>query len=152
MDVCFRNARRADLPRILELLAADSIASSRETPAGALTDAHEAAFAAIAASPDNDLIVVERAGEVIGVLQFTVIPGLTYQGGSRALIEAVRVASACRSRGIGQALVEHAIDRARSRGCRLVQLTTDRRRESALRFYERLGFVASHNGMKLRLD
>jgi GNAT superfamily N-acetyltransferase len=86
------------------------------------------------------------------VLQITFIPYLTYEGGWRALIEGVRVDGAARSAGVGRAMVEHAIGRARERGCRLVQLTTDKARPDALRFYEALGFVASHEGMKLHLD
>jgi GNAT superfamily N-acetyltransferase len=85
------------------------------------------------------------------VLQVTYIPGLTYQGGERAQIEGVRVAASHRSRGVGREMIEWAIERARARGCRLVQLTTDKRRADAHRFYESLGFVASHEGMKLRL-
>lgn len=88
---------------------------------------------------------------VAGVLQLSFIPGLTYQGGWRALIEAVRVAADQRSSGLGSAMISHAIERSRERGCVLVQLTTDRSREAALRFYQRLGFVASHHGLKLRL-
>ena len=91
-------------------------------------------------------------GRLVGVLQLTFIPYLTYMGGWRALIEGVRVSSDARSLGIGRQLIEWAIDRARERNCHLVQLTTDKSRPDALRFYEKLGFKASHEGMKLHLD
>jgi len=96
-------------------------------------------------------VVAEIDGEPVGTLQLTFIPYLTYQGGWRALIEGVRVDAKIRSAGLGKAMVEHAIRRARERGCHLVQLTTDKARPEAKRFYETLGFVASHEGMKLPL-
>ena len=110
-----------------------------------------AAFAAIDADPNNELVVATREGRVVAVLQLTFIPYLTYQGAWRALIEGVRVASSERSGGVGTALFEWAIARARERGCVMLQLTTDKARPDALRFYEKLGFVASHHGMKLKL-
>jgi GNAT superfamily N-acetyltransferase len=97
-------------------------------------------------------VVAERAGEVVGVLQLTFIPYLTYKGGWRALIEGVRVAAPLRSAGIGRRMFLWAIDRARQRQCRMVQLTSDKTRPEAIRFYESLGFVASHEGMKLHLS
>ena len=88
---------------------------------------------------------------MVGVLQLTFIPGITYRGGWRALIEGVRIAAELRSSGVGKRLFERAIDRARERGCHVVQLTSDKSRADAIRFYERLGFVASHEGLKLHL-
>jgi ribosomal protein S18 acetylase RimI-like enzyme len=95
--------------------------------------------------------VAVLAGEIVGVLQLTVIPGLSRRGARRAQIEAVRIDRRLRRRGLGEALIRHAIDRARSQGCRLVQLTSDKTRDDAHRFYRRLGFVDSHVGFKLAL-
>ena len=147
----FRDARRSDLPIIVGLLADDTLGSTRETVLDPLPPAYISAFEDIERDPRNELVVADDAGTVVGVLQLTYIPGLTYQGGERAQIEGVRVAAEHRSRGVGRLLIEWAIERARSRGCRMVQLTTDKRRTDAHRFYESLGFVASHEGMKLRL-
>ena len=152
MDVIFRHAERGDVERIVQLLADDPLGAKRERYDLPLPRAYLAAFEAIAADPNNEIVVACRDGEVIGVLQLTFIPGLTYQGGWRALIEGARVAAAHRSSGLGRAMFEHAIQRARDRGCRLVQLTTDKARPEARRFYETLGFVATHEGMKLQLD
>ena len=145
-----RRAGRADLPRLLELLAADQLGAHRES-----TDdlaPYEAAFAAIDADPAQLLVVAEAGDRVVGTFQLTFIPGLARRGALRAQIEAVRVATEHRNRGLGAAMMRWAIDEARSRGCALVQLTSDRTREDAHRFYERLGFVASHVGYKLALD
>jgi GNAT superfamily N-acetyltransferase len=148
----FRRARADDLPAIVHLLADDPLGAKRERYASPLPESYDQAFAAIDADPNNELIVVERArGAIIGVLQLTFIPSITYQGGWRALVEGVRVAAPYRSTGIGRQLFEWAIERARQRGCHLVQLTTDKARPDAIRFYESLGFVASHEGMKLHL-
>lgn len=152
-DVRFRRAARDDLPAIVRLLADDPLGAQRETYATPLPPAYHAAFDAIERDPNNELVVATDAtGRVIGVLQLTFIPYLTYRGGWRALIEGVRVACELRSAGIGRQLFEWAIVRARQRGCRLVQLTTDKARPDAIRFYESLGFVASHEGMKLHLQ
>ena len=114
-----------------------------------VANSYIAAFEAISADPNNELIVVCKLDSVVGVLQLTFIPYLTYQGSERALIEGVRVAKTHRSGGVGQALFKWAIERAKARGCRMLQLTTDKARPDAVRFYERLGFRASHEGMKL---
>lgn len=150
-EVTFRSATLADLPVIVRMLADDPLAARREEVADPLPDAYHAAFEAIQADPNNTLLVAERVGQVVGVLQLTFMPSLTYRGGWRAQIEGVRVVRARRGEGIGQALMQEAIRRAEARGCRLVQLTTDKARPEALRFYERLGFQASHEGLKLRL-
>ncbi len=147
----FRPARRDDLPALVRLLADDALGSSRERCIDPLPSSYYGAFDAISEDPNQVLIVAEVDESVTGVLQLSFIPGLTYQGGWRALIEAVRVAADQRSSGLGSAMIGHAIERARERGCVLVQLTTDRSRDAALRFYQRLGFVASHHGLKLRL-
>ena len=151
-EVAFRRAIRADLPEIVRLLADDPLGSKRERYELPLPASYLAAFEAIESDPNNELVVACLGERVVGVLQLTFIPYLTYQGSWRALIEGVRVDSGARSAGIGKALFEWAIERARERGCHLVQLTTDKTRPGALRFYEALGFVASHEGMKLHLD
>jgi ribosomal protein S18 acetylase RimI-like enzyme len=148
-DVMFRRATEADLAAIVHLLADDPLGAARESDTTPLPDSYYRAFAAIDADPNNELIVADGDGAVLGVLQLTFIPSITYRGGWRALIEGVRVAAALRSSGLGRALVVRAIERARERGCQLVQLTSDKKRPDAIRFYERLGFVASHEGMKL---
>lgn len=143
----FRRARRADLPRLLALLADDVLGRNREAAASA-DPAYAAAFAAIDADPNQQLLVAEADGTVVGMLQVTFIPGLSRQGSWRANVEAVRVAAELRGRGIGAQLMAQAEQLARERGCRLVQLTSDLQRADAHRFYTRLGYSASHAGFK----
>jgi GNAT superfamily N-acetyltransferase len=152
-QIAFREAAPEDLPAILHLLADDPLGKYREQAIeGDAVPAHSrTAFEAIAADPRNQLIVLEADGQVVGCMQLTFIPGLTYKGRERALIEGVRVSKAVRGRGLGKAIMEHAIGLARERGCALVQLTTDKRRAEAHAFYRALGFTASHEGMKLWL-
>jgi GNAT superfamily N-acetyltransferase len=152
-DPRFRRARREDVPAIVRLLADDPLGAGRELLGEAeLPEAYWRAFDAIAADPRQLLVVGELEGRVVGTLQLSFIPSLTYRGGERAQIEAVRIEAGSRGRGLGRAMVRWAIEQARLRGCRLVQLTTDRRRPDALRFYESLGFRPSHTGLKLPLD
>lgn len=150
-DLTIRRATQADLPAIVRLLADDPLGQTRERDEDPLPPSYYTAFAAIDGDPRNELVVVEAAGEVVGTLQLTLLPYLTYQGGMRAQIEAVRVDRRYRSHGLGQQLFEWAIERARAAGCHLVQLTTNASRDDAQRFYTRLGFVSSHVGMKLDL-
>jgi GNAT superfamily N-acetyltransferase len=152
MPLTIRRATEADLPRIVRLLADDPLGSQREAYRDPLPRSYYAAFAAIDADPRHELVVAELHGAVIATLQLSFIPGLAFQGGTRAQIESVRVDRALRGQGIGQRLFQWAIDRARERACRLVQLSTNASRTDAHRFYERLGFVASHVGMKLDLQ
>ena len=148
----FRSATRADVPVILELLADDSVSLARDGAVSEEADAaHWAAFEAIDADPRNELIVAVLDGVVAGTFQLTFTPSLSRGGAERMTIEAVRVRADLRGGGVGRAMMEWAIARGRSRGCRLAQLTTDKRRVDAHRFYESLGFVASHYGMKLQL-
>jgi GNAT superfamily N-acetyltransferase len=147
----FRAPARDDLPAVLELLADDILGAGRESASPEPYAAQLAAFAAIEADPHNELLLACLDDRAVGFLQITYIPGLSRQGAWRAQVEAVRVASDLRSRGIGRALMAEAIERARARGCRLVQLTSDKFRVDAHRFYLGLGFVASHEGMKLAL-
>ena len=146
-----RRATREDLPAIVALLADDALGARRERAELPLAAGYVAAFDAIERDPHCELLVACDGEQVVGTLQLDFTPGLSRQGAWRATIEAVRVAAPARSRGTGRAMIESAIARAESRGCRLVQLTTDRSRVDAYRFYERLGFVASHVGMKLEL-
>ena len=150
-DLPFRRATAADLPAIVGMLADDVLGAKRERFETPLPASYLKAFEEIEADPNNELVVACLDDAVVGVLQLTIIPYLTHQGSRRALIEGVRVSSAHRGTGLGTRLFEWAIGRARERGCRMVQLTTDKARPDAKRFYEALGFVASHEGMKLVL-
>ena len=147
----FRRARADDVPDIVRLLADDPLGATRERYESPLPESYARAFRAIEQDANNELVVACRGERVVGVLQLTYVPSLTYQGGWRALIEGVRVDSGERSQGLGKTLFEWAIARARERGCHMVQLTTDKARPDAKRFYESLGFVASHEGLKLHL-
>lgn len=148
----FRFAVSADLPQLVSLLADDPLGARRECNVEPLPQGYRDAFAAIESDDNNELIVALLDGGIAGMLQITFIPYLTYQGGWRALIEGVRVAQQHRGKGLGKQLFEWAIRRAKERGCHLVQLTTDKSRPDALKFYMSLGFVASHDGMKLHLE
>ena len=147
----FRPAQSADVPTIVGLLANDPLGSQREDLSDPLSPAYLRAFEAIQQDPNQELIVLEEAGIVIGTLQLTFIPYLTYRGGIRAQIEAVRIHADHRGKGLGRRMFEWAIDRAQERGAHVLQLTTDKQRPDAIRFYADLGFVASHEGMKLHL-
>ena len=148
----FRRATQDDVTLIVRMLADDPLGAQREAYAEPLPERYHRAFEAIDRDSNNELVVAEIDGEIAGVLQITFIPYLTYQGGWRALIEGVRVAADWRSRGVGRRLFEWAIARARQRGCHLVQLTSDKARPDAIRFYQNLGFEATHEGLKLHLE
>jgi GNAT superfamily N-acetyltransferase len=150
-EIRFRPAHRADVPAIVELLADDEFGAGREAVGEDVDAAYWAAFDAVDADPRNVLVVADRGGEVVGTMQLTFIPSLTRRGGERAEIEGVRVRADQRGAGLGRMMLTWAVDQARERGCRLVQLTTDKRRTDAQRFYASLGFHASHQGMKLSL-
>ncbi len=150
-SVIFRRAAPDDLETIVALLADDPIGRGRENPGPLLDACYREAFASIERDPNQLLVVAERGGQVIGVLQLSFIPGLTRRGMWRGQIEGVRVATGERAGGIGRALLEWAIEECRRRGCGLVQLTSDKRRSAAHRFYEALGFEATHQGYKLSL-
>lgn len=147
----FRKAVRADLEAIVALIAGDSLGAGREDPSLPLDGRYLAAFEAVDRDPNQLLTVVIVDGAVVGTMQLTFIPGVSRLGATRGLIEAVRIAESQRGSGLGQALFEWAIEQCRDRGCGLVQLTTDKSRKDAHRFYDRLGFVASHEGYKLAL-
>lgn len=145
-----REATAGDLPAIVALLADDTIGRSRERGPTELA-AYAAAFESIAGDPAHHLVVLVNEGRVAGCLQLSIIPGLSRGGMLRSQIEGVRMARELRGTGAGSALVRWAIDESRRLGCGMVQLTTDKQRTEAHRFYERLGFTASHEGMKLML-
>ena len=147
----FRLAMRSDVPDIVRMLADDALGAKRESYESPLPESYYTAFEAINGDPNNELMVACLAGRVVGVLQLTFIPYLTYRGSWRALLEGVRVDNSARSRGLGRKLIGWAIERAGQRGCHLIQLTSDKTRADAIRFYEGLGFVASHEGLKLHL-
>lgn len=147
--VLFRKARRSDLQAIVAMLADDPIGATREDPGDAPAPAYADAFEAIDGDERQELIVAERDGAIVGTLQLTFIPGLSRGGMWRALIEGVRIARDARGAGLGSRLIERAVERATERGCGLVQLTSDKRRQDAIRFYEELGFRSTHEGMKL---
>lgn len=145
-----RRARRGDLAALVALIAADSLRAAEETADPEGSEPYERAFEAIDADAAQTLVVLETAdGRVVGTMQLTVIPGLARRGSTRMQIEAVRVSEELRGLGLGSAMIEWAIGRAREDGVSLVQLTSDARRVDAHRFYERLGFAASHVGFKL---
>jgi len=146
-----RRARRDDVPAIVAMLADDSLGAGREQLADPLPLAYWRAFDAIDSDPRNRLLVAERDGAVVGTLQLTFLPGLSRVGAERCLVENVRIARALRGGGIGHALMEHAIAEARARGCALIELTSNRDRIDAIRFYESLGFRDSHVGLKMVL-
>ncbi len=151
-QVTLRHAVAADVPEIVELLAADQLGSSRDgirCPEDLA--AYRAAFVIIDRDPAHLLLVAQAAPGVIATMQLSFLPGLARRGALRAQVEAVRVHEAYRDRGLGAALLTWAINESRRRQCALVQLTTDKSRISAHRFYQRLGFAATHEGMKLIL-
>jgi ribosomal protein S18 acetylase RimI-like enzyme len=145
-----REARRGDIRRIVELLADDEVARGREDMSGDMAVYH-VAFDTIAADPNNTLYVWDQDGAVMGCLQLTFIPGMSYHGSWIAKVEGVRVDRSLRSLGIGEQMMDAMIDKSRARGCKQLQLTTNKQRIDAQRFYRRLGFEASHEGMKLDL-
>jgi ribosomal protein S18 acetylase RimI-like enzyme len=151
MHVTFRRAQPADLPAIVALLADDILGQQREDATSPPNPKYVDAFQAILADPNQLQMVATSNSEVIGTLQLTFIPGLSRTGAWRGQIEGVRIAASHRGSGVGQQMFEWAIDQCRARGCDLVQLTTDKVRPEAHRFYERLGFVGSHIGYKLML-
>jgi GNAT superfamily N-acetyltransferase len=148
-DLTIRPATAGDVPAIVAMLADDVLGATRESPDDLAP--YLAAFAVIDADPHQKLVVAERDGRVVGTLQLTILPGLSRRATTRALVEAVRVAASERGSGLGTELFRWAIDEARRCGCGLVQLTTDRARTDAHRFYESLGFEPTHIGYKLNL-
>lgn len=148
----FRLAERGDVAAVRDLLAEDALGATREDLTVEGLKRYQTAFDAIAASPDNELwLAISPAGDIVGTWQSTYIPYLSRGGNTRCLIEAVRVRGDQRGSGVGSEMMRFALDQARDRGCLLAQLTTDKTRKEAYNFYRRLGFEASHEGMKLAL-
>lgn len=148
-DIEFRRATSEDIVAIVALLVDDEFGAKREDPADLAP--YRTAFEAIDSNPMHELLVATSDGSVVGCCQLTILHNLSRRGSTRALLEAVRVAGTMRGQRVGEKLVQHAIARAKARGAVMLQLTSDKRRDKAIRFYERLGFVASHEGMKLVL-
>ena len=151
MNLKFRQAKREDLAEIVRMLADDFLGATRERYENPLPESYVKAFEEIDADKNNELIVAEKAGEVIGTLQITFTPSISFQGGKRATVESVRVDEKYRGQGIGKELMRWAINRAREENCFAMQLTSNAERTDAHRFYENLGFTKSHLGMKLYL-
>ncbi|MEV4975717.1 GNAT family N-acetyltransferase [Streptomyces scopuliridis] len=148
-ELNIRPATHDDIPAIVAMLADDPLGAQRESPDD-LTPYTEA-YERLARDPNQHVVVAERDGRVIGTLQLTIIPGLSRRGATRSIIEAVRVHADERGSGLGTRFIEWAVDESRRQGCRLVQLTSDASRTDAHRFYERLGFTASHVGFKMSI-
>ncbi len=150
-SITIRRARHDDVPVIVGMLADDRLGSARERIEDPLPQSYYAAFEKVDRDPNFKLVVAEDTdGAVVGCLQLCILPGISSQGASRGLLEDVRVASHCRSRGIGEQMVQWAVNEARANGCILVELLTHHTRTDAQRFYERLGFQRSHVGMTIR--
>lgn len=151
MKINIRKANRDDLVHIIQLLARDPLGKQRESCQIPLPIAYFQAFEEINADKNQYLIVVEDNHQIIGTLQLTIITYLTYRGGKRGQIEGVRIDEAYRGQGIGEMMIQWAIDKARELNCHLVQLTMDKKRQETIEFYRKLGFIDSHEGMKLHL-
>jgi ribosomal protein S18 acetylase RimI-like enzyme len=145
-----REASRDDVPSIMRLLVQDQISAQPDDPEADITP-YEAAFDTIAADPNNSLHVWEQDGAIVGCMQLTFLPGMLLKGGWLAQVEGVRVDRALRGQKIGEQMITAAVGMSRARGCISLQLTTNKQRMDAQRFYRRLGFIASHKGMKLKL-
>lgn len=151
-DLIFRRAIEADVPAIIAMLADDILGAARETGGPESLPKYLAAFRAIDADPNQFLLVVENGAQIVGTLQLTFIAGLARAGLKRGLVEAVRVARDRRGEKIGEAMIAWVLEKCRQERCGIVQLTTDKSRKEAHRFYDRLGFEPSHIGYKMMLD
>ncbi len=148
----FRKATKKDISDVVKMLADDDLGAKREKYSNPLPQAYIDAFEAIDSDPNQELIVVENDDqEILGTFQLSFLQYLTYQGGVRAQIEAVRIRKDQRGKGIGKQMFEWAINRAQQKGAHVLQLTTNKKRPKAIQFYKNLGFVDSHEGMKLHL-
>ena len=152
LSLTFREAVEKDLPFMVEMLADDELGSQREDTSNPLNPSYLSAFKNIVADPNNELIVVEKDGNLIGMLQLTFIPYLTHKGSWRCLVEGVRIHKNFRGEGIGTRVFEWVIQYARGKGVSILQLTSDKQRPDSIRFYEDLGFKSTHEGLKLKLN
>ncbi|MFF8096569.1 GNAT family N-acetyltransferase [Streptomyces sp. NPDC016675] len=148
-DLEIRPTTEDDIPAVVAMLADDPLGAERESPDD--LGPYLAAFERLSTDPNQHLVVAVRDGRVVGTLQLTIVPGLSRRGATRSIVEGVRVHADERGGGLGTQLIEWAVDESRRQGCQLVQLTSDKTRVDAHRFYERLGFSASHTGFKLSL-
>ncbi|MGC9498088.1 N-acetyltransferase family protein [Streptomyces sp. WG7] len=148
-DLVIRPTTEDDIPAVVAMLADDPLGAQRESPDDLAP--YLAAYERLSNDPNQHLVVAVRNDRVVGTLQLTIVPGLSRRGATRSIIEGVRIDAAERGSGLGTQLIEWAIDESRRQGCHLVQLTSDKTRTDAHRFYERLGFSASHTGFKLQL-
>jgi len=151
MNLKFRKAMESDITALVALLADDELGANREDLSVPLNHRYVDAFQCIDKDSNNELTVIETDGELVGMLQLTFIPYLTHTGSWRCLIEGVRIVKTYRGKGLGAKFVNWAINRAREKNCSIVQLTSDKQRSDALRFYESLGFEATHEGFKLKI-
>lgn len=150
-DVEFREAEPHDLRAIIDLLVDDDLGRYREIGNDTIPREYSDAFTAVMCDPNQLMVVGELRGELVACMQITFIPGLSRKGAWRGQLESIRVASHLRGKGLGTSFLRWAIDQCRERGCRFVQLTSDRKRADAQKFYEQLGFVGSHTGFKLEI-
>ena len=150
-ELTFRLAEKEDLFDIVRMLSDDTLGAKREKFEPILSDNYLKAFENITKDPNQELTIVEMNGATVGTYQLSFIQYLTHQGGLRAQVEAVRTDSNYRSKGIGTKIFEYIIERAKEKGCKMVQLTSDKQRPEAIKFYEAVGFIATHEGMKLKI-
>jgi len=150
--IIFREATAADLPAIVSLLDDDDLSMGREDASLPLDPRYLAAFEAISADPNQMQVVADLDGKVVGTMQLSFLAGIAFRGSWRGQIEAVRIARDLRGQGLGQQMIEWAVERCRERGCRMAQLTSKLDRVDAHRFYERMGWKKSHAGFKLQLE
>ncbi|MCH9634441.1 MAG: hypothetical protein S4CHLAM7_11920 [Chlamydiae bacterium] len=149
MNLIYRKAQAADLSILISLLYQDELGAQREKPNSIFIDKYKEAFQKIDSDPNHYLMVVEQNKKMIGTCHLTLLPSLTYCGSTRMQIEAVRVLEECRNQKVGEWMIKQAITYGQSKGAYIIQLTTNCQRESSIKFYERLGFKASHVGFKL---
>ena len=152
MELTYREAAVTDVLALVKLFADDPLGAQREDVSEPINPAYLSAFASISADPNNELMVIESSGRLVGTLQLTYLPNLTRLGSWRCQIEGVRIHRDFRGQGLGTRFFEWVVDRAEKRGCHLVQLTSDKQRPEALKFYENLGFQATHEGFKLKIN
>lgn len=151
MNLTYRRAVEADLPFIVKLLTDDAVRATDDRPDEPFHPRYVAALRELEADPNQMMMLAVLEGETVGTIQLTFIPGIAGLGTKRCLVEAVHIAPAHRSRGLGTRMIQWAIEQARERGCGMVQLTSNKKRMDAHRFYERLGFLKSHEGFKYYL-
>lgn len=151
MSLTYRKAVEADLPFIVKLLTEDAVRVTDDKPDEPFHPRYVAALNELSADPNQMMMVAVLDGEVVGTVQLTFIPGISSLGMKRCLVEAVHIAPAHRSKGLGTEMIRWAIEQGRERGCGMVQLTSNKKRLDAHRFYERLGFLKSHEGFKYYL-